>query len=148
MRRLALVGITVTLLGGVSEARGDRGIGHYEGEYRNGGFHVAKRGGLLGRILQRWGRTAPGEDGMTEPDGSHYEGETRNGVPHGQGVKTWPDGRLYEGEWSEGLMHGQGVLAHPLGFGYEGELRDGLMHGRGVYTTPDGQRYEGEWPAL
>ena len=53
---------------------------------------------------------------------SGYEGEVRDGQPHGQGVKTMPDGSRYAGGW-----------------------RDGKAHGRGVMTAPDGKHIEGEW---
>ncbi len=31
-----------------------------------------------------------------------YQGETRDGVPHGKGAMTWPDGNRCEGEWCDG----------------------------------------------
>ena len=46
---------------------------------------------------------------MTPPDGVRFEGELRDGLPHGQGVCTWPDGESCEAEWREGKLHGQGV---------------------------------------
>ena len=80
-----------------------------------------------------------------------YEGEYRNGFPHGQGVMTWSNGTRYDGEWLDGLLHGQGVLTWlevattREGTRYIGEFRDGNLHGPGVVTKPDGTRYEGNW---
>ena len=50
---------------------------------------------------------------MTLPDGHRYDGEWSNGVPHGQGVRTWPDGQRYDGEWRNGVPHGQDVHTPP-----------------------------------
>ena len=78
------------------------------------------------------------------PDGGRYEGESRNGKPHGRGIETWPSrGVVYEGEWYEGERHGQGVLMYHDGGRYKGEFRCGFPYGQGVHTWPDGTRYEG-----
>ena len=78
---------------------------------------------------------------LTLPDGKRFEGELRDGLPHGAGIVTSPDGTRYEGEFREGKMHGQGVVSHPDGIRYAGEFRDGepmgflngmLNHARGI----------------
>lgn len=33
-----------------------------------------------------------------------YEGDYRNGVPHGRGVMVTPNGMTYDGEWSAGVI--------------------------------------------
>ena len=81
----------------------------------------------------------------TYEDGGRYEGDTRNGVPHGSGTLTWPDGEYYEGEWRDDMMHGWGTYSWPDGERYEGEWQNDLMQGRGTYSWPDGRRYVGEW---
>ena len=91
-----------------------------------------------------------GEQELTEPpDGPLYEGETRDGQPHGRGTLFWSEGcKRYEGEWQNGRRHGRGSAFLSDGFKvYEGEWRDNLKHGRGTYTWPDGDRHEGEWQA-
>lgn len=42
-------------------------------------------------------------------DGSVYEGELKNGEPHGQGTFTWADGDKYVGEFMDDLPRGQGT---------------------------------------
>ncbi len=81
----------------------------------------------------------------TYDDGGRYEGEARNGVPHGRGSLTWPDGERYEGEWRNDRMHGWGTYTWADGERYEGEWQGDMMHGSGTYTWPDGRRFEGEW---
>ena len=44
---------------------------------------------------------------MTWPDGTHYEGEYRDGKMHGRGVQTEPDGTRHEGEYRDGEFVGR-----------------------------------------
>lgn len=97
-----------------------------------------------------------------------YEGETKNGLPHGfgiwkhksgsyyagdffegarQGRGTWrhPDGIKYAGDWQEGEYHGRGSLFLPGGAAYHGEWQAGKKEGRGLYLWPDGSTYKGYW---
>ena len=90
------------------------------------------------------------------PDGRRYEGELRDGKPHGRGVMTWPGfGDRYEGEFREGKMHGRGVMTGRSmfegwktgapDFRFEGEFRDGMLH-KGIMDL-GATRYEGEFSA-
>ena len=39
--------------------------------------------------------------------GIRYDGEFKNGLPHGKGAITYPNGDRYEGELKNGDKHGQ-----------------------------------------
>lgn len=83
---------------------------------------------------------------------AHYEGEFRNGMKHGTGVKTWPWGDRYAGQFAEDRKQGTGVYtwgpgSQWAGERYEGEFVNDRRHGFGVYTWPNGDRYEGGWTA-
>ena len=77
--------------------------------------------------------------------GGHYEGETRAGMPHGQGILTMPDGTRYTGAFRDGVPHGRGVFTGRVQsrgsdagtFCYAGEYRDGTFYG-GEYKVTDG----------
>ncbi len=51
---------------------------------------------------------------MTRPDGSWYEGQWKNGKPHGQGQYRRPDGKIFIGEWIDGVYEGD-VESEPEG---------------------------------
>jgi len=42
-------------------------------------------------------------------NGDVYEGEIKNGKPHGQGTMTYKDGTIDEGEWYEGSLIVRGL---------------------------------------
>ena len=46
---------------------------------------------------------------MILPDGVNYVGESKNGVPNGQGTITLSDGGNYIGEFKNGKPNGQGT---------------------------------------
>lgn len=81
----------------------------------------------------------------TFPDGSHYEGESREGEPHGEGTLVWPDGARYTGVFQQGRRTGYGVFSWPSGNRFEGEFLDGKRHGRGTFTWASGARYTGAY---
>jgi hypothetical protein len=39
-----------------------------------------------------------------------YEGDFKNGLPHGKGKYIWANGDIYEGRWREGKKEGEGKL--------------------------------------
>ena len=84
-----------------------------------------------------------------------YEGEVRDGVPHGKGSIFYKNGKFkhggeYNGEWKNGLEDGYGIISYEdfkdqdlnldlndlfnklPGRGYWGEFKKGHFHGKGV----------------
>jgi hypothetical protein len=80
------------------------------------------------------------------PDGREYDGEWRDGMPHGQGSEIRPDGERYTGAWVAGRREGLGELLPGGGGLYQGEFGDGVRAGKGIQFGADGV-YEGEWRA-
>ena len=62
-------------------------------------------------------------------DGSWYEGECKNGKPHGKGTYVYSNGDRYVGEFQEGLRHGNCVYYCWSGEIYEGPLRGAVTEG-------------------
>ena len=98
-------------------------------------------------ILAGWSgaEASDGRETRTWANGDRYEGEWRNGNPHGRGTYTWANGERYEGEFREGKRIGQGTYTWATGDRYEGEFREGKRTGQATYTWTDGNRYEGEF---
>jgi hypothetical protein len=84
---------------------------------------------------------------MTLPMGNVYEGEYRNGLPHGKGTYVLADGRKYVGDWKDGHPDGYGLENQPSGAGYDGQWRAGLPHGRGIATQNGQVAKDGYWLA-
>lgn len=74
-----------------------------------------------------------------------YDGQRKNGVPHGRGTMVFSDGFKYTGEFYEGNFHGQGTLTGPDGFKYVGSWQEGVPSGWGYYEFADGTIIEGTW---
>jgi len=85
------------------------------------------------------------EGSCTWSDGSSYEGEFKDGLPHGYGEQSWPDGSYYEGDFSEGFRHGKGAQLLDNGDQYIGTFKRGLMNGMGTYIWANGTVYKGEY---
>ena len=66
---------------------------------------------------------------MTFPDGSSYEGEVLDGVPHGIGRRVYSNGSWYAGEWHNGQRQGWGV-SQTGGERYEGMWAQGVPCGK------------------
>ena len=41
-------------------------------------------------------------------DGSFYDGETKQGLPHGKGKMVWQNGDIYEGMFKNNKRNGMG----------------------------------------
>ncbi|MFW5729743.1 MAG: MORN repeat-containing protein [Spirochaetota bacterium] len=74
-----------------------------------------------------------------------YDGDIRQGIPHGTGTMEWDDGAVYRGEWVEGRPDGSGEYRWPDDARYLGRWRDGRRHGAGSMQWDDGTYYEGTW---
>ena len=128
----------------------------YEGE-------VDGEGRPSGRGIMTW--TVEAGEPREAPRCRRYEGELREGLPHGRGVMAYPDGRRVWGEFrlgveaevvevgdgkryegqinAAGQPSGLGVMTWPGGMRYEGFFFEGKPHGRGVFLWPDGEWFEG-----
>ena len=72
-----------------------------------------------------------------------YEGEMKDGKPHGRGIYIWSSGNMYEGEWREGKQDGQGTYTWSSGEKYEGEWKGDEMW-NGTYSDKDGKNIDYE----
>jgi len=86
-----------------------------------------------------------GQGVLIKANGDHYAGQYKDGKKHGQGVYTYASGTRYEGQWKDGKKHGQGVYTGANGDRYEGQVKNDKPHSQGVYTYANGDRYEGPW---
>jgi len=79
-----------------------------------------------------------------------YNGELKNGIPHGSGTLTDTDDYgnitiIYKGEWKNGKRHGYGVATSTFGDQYIGEWRNNHRHGTGSSKMTNSYDYTGEW---
>lgn len=86
-----------------------------------------------------------------------YEGEQKNGKPHGYGVMKYRNGGVYRGAWENGERHGWGQMegakmvisnsaeTYSRSDFYEGDWMHNVEHGRGVRHYYNGNEYNGEW---
>jgi len=100
-------------------------------------------GDIIDGKLQGYGKMY--REGIEE-----YEGEFKDGLPHGKGtmiyhVGFWENEIEYEGEWKNGLWEGHGTLTFADGRVYVGEFRGSMRHGKGRMIYPDGSVEEGIW---
>jgi len=78
-------------------------------------------------------------------DEGTYEGELKNGFPHGMGEIKFDRGTSYKGEFKDGLPNGLGKEKYRNGSVYSGQFKDGKRNNYGIMIFYDGSRYEGEW---
>lgn len=80
---------------------------------------------------------------FTNPDGSEYTGQMKNGKMHGQGILKYSDGSVYTGMMRDGKRNGHGTLLFANGDNYDGQWKNDLMEGFGTFKWTDGSWYQG-----
>ena len=85
------------------------------------------------------------DGGYFSHTGRRYQGDLRNGLPHGNGVMTFLGDNYYVGKFSDGEPHGQGEMFFRDGSTYKGNFVGGDFQGEGTRTSPDGSQYIGLW---
>ena len=80
-------------------------------------------------------------------DGSYYEGELKNNLPNGKGIKYYTNGNiLYEGDFINGKFEGKGKYINRKQEYYIGEFKEGLANGKGKIFYKNGNiKYDGEF---
>ena len=77
-----------------------------------------------------------------DENGESYQGEIKNGLPHGIGVSTsQQQGRKYIGGWKNGVPNGFGIMSTQNEL-YIGEFKNSMRHGKGQIFKVDG------WPNM
>ncbi len=72
-----------------------------------------------------------------------YQGDCLYGMAHGQGLAQGTD--RYQGQFKEGQPHGNGVYAFGDGRRFEGEFVGGKVNGRARFHYTNGEVLEGEF---
>ena len=132
-------------------------------------WHGAQYSGIYTGQLSVISNNPDGDGTLRLDDGAVYNGEWRNGQPHGSGVwatiegdlfcsESWQngakhgktvdvlcDGCVYRGNYEVGKRHGDGILTWPYGANYVGQFMHDKRNGTGVYTYADGRCYTGTY---
>ena len=125
--------------------------GEWRGGLQDGWGRLSSPDGSFKEGVWRAGRLTGRSGRILDPDGSHYEGDLLDGLPHGHGTKK--EGKfmnrgasVYVGEWERGQRHGYGVLDDiTLGEKYMGLWAGGLRQGPACVVNSDGIYYEGSF---
>ncbi|KAL9188868.1 hypothetical protein ACHAXT_011358 [Thalassiosira profunda] len=110
----------------------------------NAAARNSDRGGLRHTSTDPQGLQGRAGRGRIRYGHGTYEGEFRDGNPHGKGKMEWEDGEVYDGDWKDGTAHGWGINRWANGDEYEGEWEDGKQHGEGTFKYQTGEIYVGE----
>jgi hypothetical protein len=132
-------------------------------------WHGAQYSGIYTGQISVISNNPDGDGTLRLDDGAVYNGEWRNGQPHGSGVwatiegdlfcsQNWQngakhgktvdvlcDGCVYRGNYEYGKRHGEGLLTWPYGANYVGQFTNDKRNGTGVYTYADGRCYTGSY---
>ena len=74
-----------------------------------------------------------------------YEGEIREGLPHGKGSYKFKNGDEYIGEFKNGYFDGNGEHISKKGEKYSGQFKKGKREGNGICKRLNGEEYCGYW---
>ncbi|XP_059093177.1 uncharacterized protein LOC131888352 [Tigriopus californicus] len=75
----------------------------------------------------------------------NYSGEWFNGRRQGHGVLNFRDGTVYEGHFDKNQPNGRGKISYYNGDEFQGFFIQGKRDGQGMLTFNTGARREGEW---
>lgn len=89
---------------------------------------------------KEWFTEMQNHPAATFKGGNKYNGETRNGVPHGFGTMRYVDGKIYTGYFVNGLRHGTGKLTMPNGEYFKGEFYQNIITENGIYFDEYGNQ--------
>ena len=110
-----------------------------------GALPVPSGEGMAGRGEgEKAAAAAPDRAGGEE---ARYEGQHRDGRPHGRGVLTFANGDRYVGEFADGEIRGRGTmhLANGDVYGGDGAFDSRGFQGCGLYIRANGDRYLGQF---
>ena len=79
-----------------------------------------------------------GCEGILSGDGIKYNGEWRDGLPHGQGSINMDSSISYTGQFQDGYPNGQGTVLWTNGDTQFGEFKDGLPIGSHEFVDSKG----------
>jgi len=74
-----------------------------------------------------------------------YQGEVVKSIENGKGKMVWNDHSEYDGDWRDGLPHGMGNFKAANQEVYEGDFKEGKKEGRGRKIFLNYDIYDGEW---
>ncbi len=158
--------------GKLTWTKGGKPAGSYEGFMDGGKLNGLGKVQLVakGGTIEIEGAFKDGDlDGgglIKDADGNIYEGELKDGKPHGTGyqkigdeeyVGAFVDGErhglglvlgkttAYLGELDKGVASGSGVLEDDLGGRFHGQFSNNMPHGFGTYVAKDGAVYQGQF---
>ena len=130
--------------------------GKYEGEWKNGKEHGKGirffRAGLMNNLVPKKPvlekpvlKDKLKKYTLSKPEITQYEGEWKDGLEHGHGIRTSSNGGWkFIGKWKNGkYFHGTYFFAN--GDKHFGFFKDGLADGHGIRTYSDGRKYSGEF---
>ena len=120
--------------------------GHYEGEFVDGKYH-----GIGEFVRGEHKYTGEFVDGTMSGQGSYikggnetYNGELKNWVANGKGVKK-EDGALISGIFVDGFIDGEGEIIYSDGSIYKGSIAYDKADGKGIRIYANKSIYEGEF---
>jgi hypothetical protein len=149
-----LTGKGTQFYGSSTEFAGDIYIGDFKNDKRHGfGSYYDKSedvtftgqwvdGKMTGKGKAKWGKNS-------KYPNRYCEGEWKNGLMNGFGVKHWEAGKYggdkYVGEWKNDEMNGIGTYYWKNGSYYKGSYLNGKQNGNGIYVFPSGEIFKGIW---
>lgn len=76
-----------------------------------------------------------------------YDGEWKNGIPHGKGKAYYDDGTYFQGYFRNGVADcNDGIIIYTDGTFYRGQIKNSKSNGQGMLQQGNSDMtYTGEW---